>query len=1823
MVSALLAQKVELTRLCQPAKTIYVSNGDTLEKAIKTDRCDMVVGNVSNLQKGFYHCISVTKVFPKDPKMMVELSLTPNFLIGYPNDKFITGRLLIFSGDVDETIFTNTYCNSPNPTQPTALVDTLFDSKKNGSKFSTLHGFDRIMSKADNGALTVVIYLLSLDLGNFEMRTNLVSRGPAAECILACHDDVTISLNSTCNRIVEPGDVLAGYDPISCQDLILMLEYPYPHYNDLYPARNIVDASLVGETMIYKVIDPYTNNYCWGNIKVEDKYPPQMLCQNVTVSCLNLDEQVHAVTTSDNCRLYGDPRVDILSMKWVGYDCGVDSTFLGYVARQTRVTDVWGNYRLCSDTLFVWKETLDSLVCPPDTLIDCTTEVVRNGKYVELLWNTGKDGDTYLDTEGFAHPWPTKDDGYFPAPKLSSVDITQPDAYFLPERTDAGPVFNQKSKCQFIAEYEDFVIPTCGKSYKIRRVWTIYDWCTLTDTQCVQWFKMVDTSGPALDLDYISNLDGGNCGNLDVLRYATLVNKAISSPAYLLCEVIESGSDAHDCKSTVTLTDSRKYVEKDCDDVLEVLYEVEYLDPSHPGKTILQQGKITPGGTAHIYLPDGWHCVTYTIRDRCWNETQLLQGVSVFDNTPPTPVCDEITQTTLDPDSCWARIYAKDLDDGSHDNCCDQLHFAVASMDSITYWRDHWHDYIVNCVGHYTYLDNQQYYDDLIEEWINVFVFDDYIDVTECGNEMLVMRVYEACGQPLYDNHLFYGGEHEWYWWNLSSDFASFYLWRLNDYIHYGDPRPGLICDEKFQGGIGWDNPLYGLGCPYQINEHAPYLEPLCSIAFNPTSAQTEWESRVAQPYGSETQVTLTLMATSRWHFPHLYNDCMIEVLKDDKQPPVVQAAPDITVYCDGVPYQGVITVGGTRVHWDGASFAHDICSEPDDLLSNCPSVSDIYAPAIYCVKVPWDSEYGYYHGAACEDNYQYTGKPSCDDYSDWYDTHSWQPTYCRVWLMLDIYDREEGAKPNAREYFDATANDWLISDNCWYPDVEETVEGSLNECGVGTLYKTITATDKCGNQSSDRQTLHVVSRSDFEVVFPSDVLAYCDEDGLNLAATPEGAGYPEISDDDCELIGVTFSDEKYDIVEGACYKILRTWKIVDWCVYSPDLHQHYPDIIVDDRLVASEDRCCVHRNLKDDGDGYITYLQVIKVIDDNAPVVTCNELPEGCIYDANCDETPVTYDLGSATDICTPASDLRYRYFVKPYEKNVPAAYVYGEGHVLSGTYPVGTHGVCLIASDLCGNEDTCYTTFTIRDCKKPTPYCYNGIATVIMPSSGSVDIWAIDLDAGSYDNCTPKDKLRFTFEPVNPDEDPLYDPEMRSSYRTLTCDNIGQISVTIYVWDEEGNYEFCETYVLVQPGSDACPDISLTTLEGQITTSQSVTVEFVKVGLENSSNSYPEFSTQVNGKYVFTGLQGQKTYRIVPERNNDFTNGISTLDILEIQKHLLGVKPLVGPYSLIAADINGDRKLSAVDLVQLRKVVLGVVETLPNDKSWRFLPAGETFADNQNPWDYQETTEIAIEDQDRIEANFIGVKIGDVNNSNKANSQQLQQAEVRDNQPLVLEIADQTVEAGQEVAIQILAREFKHIEGFQFTLLGRDLEILGTEPGALQVTPDNFGLNRSKAGILTASWNEVSPVSVTDGATLFTIMARATKDVKLSEVLALNNSVTVSEGYQNDAIINLELKANEALNGIDMHRFALLQNNPNPFNGETSIGFVLPNAGTATLRIIDVNGKEVYRESGSYTKGYHRLTIKRKDLQASGVYYYQLESGSDVAIKKLVVID
>jgi hypothetical protein len=58
------------------------------------------------------------------------------------------------------------------------------------------------------------------------------------------------------------------------------------------------------------------------------------------------------------------------------------------------------------------------------------------------------------------------------------------------------------------------------------------------------------------------------------------------------------------------------------------------------------------------------------------------------------------------------------------------------------------------------------------------------------------------------------------------------------------------------------------------------------------------------------------------------------------------------------------------------------------------------------------------------------------------------------------------------------------------------------------------------------------------------------------------------------------------------------------------------------------------------------------------------------------------------------------------------------------------------------------CQRAFAIKDCKNPTPYCYSSLTLPLDASTGTADIWAIDFDKGSSDNCTDTSDLVFTFD-------------------------------------------------------------------------------------------------------------------------------------------------------------------------------------------------------------------------------------------------------------------------------------------------------------------------------------------------------------------------------------------------------------------------------------------------------------------------------------------
>jgi hypothetical protein len=59
------------------------------------------------------------------------------------------------------------------------------------------------------------------------------------------------------------------------------------------------------------------------------------------------------------------------------------------------------------------------------------------------------------------------------------------------------------------------------------------------------------------------------------------------------------------------------------------------------------------------------------------------------------------------------------------------------------------------------------------------------------------------------------------------------------------------------------------------------------------------------------------------------------------------------------------------------------------------------------------------------------------------------------------------------------------------------------------------------------------------------------------------------------------------------------------------------------------------------------------------------------------------------------------------------------------------------------------------------------------------------------------------------------------------------------------------------------------------------------------------------------------------------------------------LGLAPFDDPYKLIAADANSSKSVSASDLVEIRKLILGLSDRFPKDlPSWVFVTEKDGFS-------------------------------------------------------------------------------------------------------------------------------------------------------------------------------------------------------------------------------------------------------------------------------------
>lgn len=745
-------------------------------------------------------------------------------------------------------------------------------------------------------------------------------------------------------------------------------------------------------------------------------------------------------------------------------------------------------------------------------------------------------------------------------------------------------------------------------------------------------------------------------------------------------------------------------------------------------------------------------------------------------------------------------------------------------------------------------------------------------------------------------------------------------------------------------------------------------------------------------------------------------------------------------------------------------------------------------------------------------------------------------------------------------------------------------------------------------------------------IEFPDNMSVDCDD---------YDSGEPTWSASACNLIGFSVESDTFHMEQGSCMTIVNNWTVLDWCVYDPE---------------------------DPTSPGKYAHVQIIQINDNEDPVLEVVDSlvissgldckAKGLVLEAKATDNGVCSSAWIGWDISIDLNgdwteDYHYGSLEpqilngEPNPFHVPKS---TNGETIQIVLPDGLEGdkrwhrAVWRATDGCNNNHAHTRYFQVTDDKAPTPYCLN-LSTAFM-SNGEVELWAIDFNVGSFDNCTSDDNLLFTFTPTPPPtrDDTEYDrelawydgtywfydsntgeyenlddygddihkwePGLRSSGKIFTANDLdanGFVEVPVYVWDGCANIDFCTVNLRI------LDNLGGGMVAGRIVTQDGNPIEGIAAQLEAAVPGYPiQEMTDADGSFAFENAPLGIDYMISGvDDNDDYLNGVSTLDIIMIQRHILGQQLLDSPFKIIAADVNNDKSITAVDLIELRKLILGIYDVLPSNDSWLYVDQHQSL-NTDNAWSYNREQHIMNLDSDMMDQNFVALKVGDVNESVNFTSS-VNGLDKRSSGSQFF-ADDRFVQEGEAFNL-VLSSDQIDIKAFQLALDLNKFELVESDE---KLTEGEYAYSKS-----TLSISYISDYLL-DGDNVLTLRLKANENGQLSNLLKLNIQKTpaqVIDSEFNEHPLQLEFRNTS-------NQLELFQNKPNPFSDESIIGFNLPNSGTASISFFDVNGKLLAKKSNAFNSGYNEIKVSSDELDVQGLIYYQINTREHTATKHMIIL-
>jgi hypothetical protein len=428
----------------------------------------------------------------------------------------------------------------------------------------------------------------------------------------------------------------------------------------------------------------------------------------------------------------------------------------------------------------------------------------------------------------------------------------------------------------------------------------------------------------------------------------------------------------------------------------------------------------------------------------------------------------------------------------------------------------------------------------------------------------------------------------------------------------------------------------------------------------------------------------------------------------------------------------------------------------------------------------------------------------------------------------------------------------------------------------------------------------------------------------------------------------------------------------------------------------------------------------------------------------------------------------------------------------------------------------------------------------------------------------------------------------------------------------------------------------------------------------IDPSENNVCSFSTNSTGNYALADNSGTSSC-IIQNTSNAFeveveppgsispNEQVGLFDLIDIQKHILGVAPLSSPYHYLAADVNNSGSITALDQIKIRKVILGIDSDFSPVDNFRYLPTYsltddaffEAFQDDPfiAEWNrqsqsypyvasppnksYLDPLDLTLSNPDLFFSEtwgFHAVKTGNADLSSDGN-QPLSASSLVSSAP-----QGQIISSGEsfQVSINLSSIDSLLVQGYQLSLDfdAEFVEINGLLNGDTPFSTDNFNfLSGSQEGELELRhiWysETLTPISLSPRnlKSIFTLQLTAKQKINttnLTEIILLDlNSLPPRFVNTGDETVPVILSMSiSAINNINKQ--FVESTFPNPATNQVSFSIESLEMANANITLWDQFGNSLQINSVPLQIGQNTISSNSLGNLQNGIIYYNISTST-----------